>query len=323
MEQVSTQPDRPGGDSAPEPTRPRRLRGFGIVGGVLAAVALSAAVASWALTADLEPPSAVEARPLESPGEKAVQCAEQKLESLEWPQTTLEGDEATKLLLRSLQAARQRLEASAGYTATMRRQERINGQLGPEQTMAMKVKHHPFAIYLKFLKPDAGREVVYAKGRYDDDVIAHPGGFGRAFLPRLKVAPDSSLAMAGNRHPVTDAGLLNLTNKLIWFRKLDLTDDEAETVLDRVTDSDGRHWLRSVHTHPHKNPDRPFMYIEVLYDPETKIPMRISSYAWPEPGDDGERKLAERYEYDVLDLDAPLTDLDFDPANPEYEFKRF
>ncbi|HEU5115651.1 MAG TPA: DUF1571 domain-containing protein [Isosphaeraceae bacterium] len=33
--------------------------------------------------------------------------------------------------------------------------------------------------------------------------------------------------------------------------------------------------------------------------------------------------MAEQYEYDDLNLNAPLTDLDFDPANPDYDFKRF
>lgn len=177
---------------------------------------------------------------------------------------------------------------------------------------------------MKFLQPDAGREAVYAEGRYDDHVIAHPGGMTRAFLPRLKVPPDSPLALAGNRHPVTDAGILNLTEKLIRFREMDLDDPEASTVLDTVTDPDGRTWLRSVHDHPVYHPDRPFQYVEVLYDPEMKLPLRISSYDWPEPGDSsGDRKLAERYFYDDLRLDASLSNLDFDPANPAYEFKRF
>jgi hypothetical protein len=33
--------------------------------------------------------------------------------------------------------------------------------------------------------------------------------------------------------------------------------------------------------------------------------------------------LAERYLYENLDLDADLTALDFDPANPEYAFHRY
>jgi hypothetical protein len=320
---MTADPNRHVPTSAEPQPKHRGRRALWVLGGILLLVPVALLATSWAFTAELEPSIPDQHPALETPDLQAVESAEAKTSRIDWPETELDGDPAKTLLLETLLAARERLEASAGYTATMRRQERIDGVLGTEQTLAMKVRHHPFALYLRFLEPDAGKEVVYAEGRYDNHVMAHPGGFARAFVPRLKVPPDSALAMAGNRHSVTEAGLLNLTNKLIWFRRLDLKDAEAETLLDRVTDADGHEWLRSVHTHPHKTPDRPFMYIEVLYDPETKIPMQISSYDWPEPGDDGERKLAERYEYDDLDLDAPLTDLDFDPANPDYQFKRF
>ena len=60
---------------------------------------------------------------------------------------------------------------------------------------------------------------------------------------------------------------------------------------------------------------------ELLTD--TRLPAQIRSYDWPEPGETGDLKLAERYTYEQLDFDASLTDLDFDPANPEYAFSRF
>ncbi|HEU5115843.1 MAG TPA: DUF1571 domain-containing protein, partial [Isosphaeraceae bacterium] len=270
IEHVSAEPDQ----TVPTPderTRPARTshRARWIAAGILILIPLTLALASWALTPKLEPVSPDESQALAQPDAQLLQKAEQEVESLDWPETVLDGEPAKKLLLKSLLAARDRLEAVSGYTATMRRQERIDGKLGPEQTIALKIRHNPFAVYMRFLEPDAGKEVVYAEGRYDNDVMAHLGGLSRAFLPRLKVAPDSRLAMNGNRHPITEAGLLKLTDKLIWFRRLDLTDEEASTTLDRVTDANGREWLRSFHTHPHRNPDRPFMDIEILYDPET------------------------------------------------------
>jgi hypothetical protein len=96
-----------------------------------------------------------------------------------------------------------------------------------------------------------------------------------------------------------------------------------ETVLDRFTDEAGREWLRSVHTHPHQKPDRPFQVVEVLYDAGTRIPIQIKSYDWQPTGEQGDPKLAEAYQYDELKLGAELTDADFDPANPAYAFSRF
>lgn len=290
-----------------------------LLGVPLGLIALSAA-----LTPPLEPPSPEESLPLPKADTAVVEAAEAKTASVSWPLGVLKGPEAKAVLLDVLLAVEARLEAQPSYTATFRKQERVDGRLQPEQTMAMKVRHNPFAIYLKFLQPDAGKEVVFHTGRYDGHIMAHGGKLTRLLLPRLKVPPDAPLAMKGNRHPVTEAGLLNLVKKLVRFRRLDLTDEDAETILDRVTDEQGRTWLRSVHSHPRDTGERPFAYVEVYYDPETRIPVRFDGYDWPESGVwRGERILGERYVYDDVDFEAELTDLDFDPANPAYEFKRF
>src|SRR5262249_23303784 len=111
-----------------------------------------------------------------------------------WPEGRLEGREAKELLLAFVEDAARRLDRASGYTATFKKQERINGTLGPEQTMAMKVRHHPFAVYLKFLAPKAGKEVVFAEGHHGNRVIAHNGDWTRRLVPRLAVAPDSPTA---------------------------------------------------------------------------------------------------------------------------------
>jgi hypothetical protein len=241
----------------------------------------------------------------------------------DWPETRLEGDPAKRLLLDTLLAVPKRLGAVASYTAVLRKQERIGGVLGPEQTLAMKIRRYPFAVYLKYLSPQAGKEVVYAEGHHENKVIAHSGGLARLLVPRLAVAPDSPLALADSRHSITEAGLANLTARLIGFRHMDLEDTEAVTILDRTTDPDGRPWLRSLHTHPHFNTRRPFARVEVRYDPATRLPLWIESFDWPAIDDQGGLLLAERYVYEDLDLYAALDALDFDPANPAYAFKRY
>ncbi len=240
-----------------------------------------------------------------------------------WPQGRLDGIEAKARLLTLLTAAAERLTRVESYTATFRKQERLNDRLGPEQTLAMKVRQKPFAIYFKFLSPQQGKEVVYAEGHHDNKLIAHAGGVARFLVPRLAVAPDHPLALSDARHPVTEAGLANLTSRLIHFRRLDLNDPAADTALDRFTDSTGRPWVRSVHTHSHQEPDRPFARIEVLYDCATIIPLDIRNYDWHSSEPAGELALAEHYRYDDLDLEATLSSLDFDPANPAYAFHRY
>ena len=88
---------------------------------------------------------------------------------------------------------------------------------------------------------------------------------------------------------------------MVHFRKLDLAEPEAITVLDRTETPDGRKWLRSTHLHPVYHPGRPFAESQVLYDPETHFPLRFTGYDWPTPGEK-ERLLGERYCYDDLRL---------------------
>jgi hypothetical protein len=240
-----------------------------------------------------------------------------------WPETPLSGLPAKVRLLEVLKLAEQRLNAVDDYTATFRKQERIKGDLRPIQTIAIKLRNHPFAIYMKFLAPKAGKEAIYGVGLHDGKVIAHNGDWTRRLIPRLAVAPTDPIALADNRHPITEAGLHSLTHRLVAFRELDLKDAEAGTLLDRVTDEEGKEWLRSVHTHLAQNAERPFYRVEVLYDPETFIPHKITSYDWPAPADGGSLSLAESYEYDDLNFKADLTDRDFDITNPDYEFTRF
>jgi hypothetical protein len=240
-----------------------------------------------------------------------------------WPTTPMSGRPAMILLLNSLRDAKGKLQAPGGYTAVLHKTERLKGKLGEEQVLEMKCRNDPFAVYFKYIKPEAGKEVLYAVGHYDDNVIAHGGGFSRALIPRLKVSPTSALAMSGNRHPITEAGLMSLTNRLIGFREMDLKDSEAETLLDRVKDKEGREWLRSLHTHTHYQSDRPFMIVEVLYDPTTRIPVEIKNYDWTPAGEKGTPKLAETYRYENLKLGVEFSDADFDPANPAYAFSRF
>jgi hypothetical protein len=286
--------------------------------GVAVFIPASLAFASWCLTAPLE----------DVPGELLTTTTTPPApaspsRTLAWPEGRLEGRVAKVLMLEIVEEAQRRIDRVETYTATFRKQERVGGKVLPEQTMAMKVRNRPFAIYFKFLAPKHGKEVIYAEGHHGNKVLAHNGDWTRRLVPRLAVDPTSVTAMSENRHPITDAGLLSLARKLVAFRKLDLQDPEATTVLDRAIGSDGRPWCRATHTHPSPNPSRPFARVEVLFDPKTLLPLQISSYDWPSSGDNGESMLAERYAYDNLQLDAPLQAVDFDPANPAYAFLRY
>ena len=63
------------------------------------------------------------------------------------------------------------------YTCMLVKRERIDGKLGDYQYMAVKIRNHPFSVYLGFLKPEevAGREVIYVDGANKNELQAHEG----------------------------------------------------------------------------------------------------------------------------------------------------
>ena len=308
----------------PEPT-PRRPASSGrqrwswlLV--ALASVVLLGVFLSWLFTAPL---TDHRVEPQNNPSSPDSTTVIADLPIVDWPTGQMDGDEAKRILLESAKRSVAKMEQVLAYTAIFRRQERIGGVLGPEIVSQLKIRNRPFAIYLKNLSPKAGKEIVYAEGHHDNKVIAHNGDWTRRLIPRLAVAPDSALALSDSRHPVTDAGLLNLSRTLLRYRTMDIGDDAAATVIDRITLDNGRQALRSFHSHNKPDDGRPFCQVEILYDLETQIPFQIKSYDWPAPDHKGELNLAERYTYENLNLNAPLTAIDFDPANPDYAFMRF
>jgi hypothetical protein len=233
----------------------------------------------------------------------------------------LDGTSAKRKVVDLLDEALERIGRISGYTAQLRIQERIRGTLGPEQRFEMKLRHSPFAVYMKSVTPTSGREAIFAEGRFDNKLVAHQVDWTRRLTPRLVLAPTSPLVLAYSRHPITEAGLANLARSLRKAAQLDLDDDGAITVLDRVADAEGRAWLRSTHDYARTSFTRSFSRVEVFYDPTTSLPLRMSGYDWPKPGDSGEPQLGEQCAFEELNFDVPLSDLDFDPENPAYDYK--
>jgi Protein of unknown function (DUF1571) len=157
-----------------------------------------------------------------------------------------------------------------------------------------------------------GSELLYVAGSNQDRIRAHRGGMLR-FITRDLDPRDPGL-MAGNLRPVTSTGIGFLldtvainTRKAIKVGELTFSERGEETVYGRNTrvlevlfpkqrakDHDGRRFV-------------------VNQDVESKILVRIRVH-------DRDDQLVEEYGYENLELNAPLTDADFDPKNPEYHF---
>jgi hypothetical protein len=223
------------------------------------------------------------------------------------------------------------------YKCVMVKRERIGDTLHDYEYMFAKIRSEqvtngqvvtPFSVYLYFLKPEdmKGREVIFVRGQNGGKMIAHErrdsfkGKFGSVWLK-----PDGSMAMQGNRYPITEIGLETLVIRLIEKGNLDKQSGSPEECLVEFRKGakiNGRQCTMLEVKHPQPRPYYEFHVARIFIDDELNVPLRYAAYTWPpqpgaEPGND---ELIEEYTYLKLELNVGLTDKDFDPTNPDYKF---
>lgn len=213
------------------------------------------------------------------------------------------------------------------YEAVMIKQERIDGTLMPAEYMSIKVRNRrdrpnlrqPFSIYLRFLRPNAikGREVIYVEGRNNGNLVAHEGGV--LGMIRVNLEPSGTLAMRGQRYPITDAGIENLVKKLIERGERDRQTGQCQVdFFENAKVMDRPCTMIQVKHEVEKEP-LDFHIGRIYIDDEHQVPIRYEAYLWPSPGEK-ELPLLESYTYAKLKINVGLTDKDFDPSNKDYEF---
>ena len=207
------------------------------------------------------------------------------------------------------------------YSATVVKRERIDGKLGEHEYMFAKIRHQPFSVYLHFLGPDSvkGQEVLYVDGRNEGNMLAHAGSGVRAMVGTVSLKPHSMLAMAGQRYPITELGVENLTKRLVEVAEHDKQFDECEVNFFPGAKVNGRVCTCIQVAHPVPRKNFRFHLARVFIDDELTIPIRYESYDWPlEPG--GQPVLMEEYTYMNVKVNNGFTDADFDPRNTAYKF---
>lgn len=220
-------------------------------------------------------------------------------------------------------------EGIRDYTCILTRRERVEGrQVGPE-TMFVKIRHplkengsivQPFSVYVRFLRPDRvkGREVIYVEGSNRGKLIVRNGGTKFAHIT-TSLFPDSPAALQQTRYPITEIGVLNLTQRLIENGQKQLDDENCECKLVRGAKINGRPCTVVQVARKTRGEDLPFKTARILIDDELVLPVHYSAYDWPEK--DGDPPiLLEEYTYTDIKLNVGLTDWDFDHRNEAYQF---
>jgi len=196
------------------------------------------------------------------------------------------------------------------YTAVFLKQELVNGELLPQETINFKFKK-PFRVYMGWLKgPHEGREALYVQGENDNQVVGHEGGFF-GFVT-VDMEPTGKVAMRGNRHPITDVGI----GRLIRIITTNGERAQKEGVLSLVYVGPETVYGRDTHHIRAKLPPGKGYYggrIEIWVDAQNGLPIKIEVYGW-----DG--ALWESYGYKDLKLNPGLTDAEFMEDYKGYDF---
>ncbi|HEV7224089.1 MAG TPA: DUF1571 domain-containing protein [Pirellulales bacterium] len=216
-----------------------------------------------------------------------------------------------------------KLETIQDYSCTLHKRERINGSLTEQEAMYVKVRHEPFSVYVYFLTPAKmkGQEAIFVRGKNDGNILAHPpAGLKKRLVGTVSLKPDSMLAMSGNRYPMTELGLRRLTERLIEVGEHDSQFGECDVTVRPGAKINRRDCTCIEVVHPFPRREFLFHLAKIYVDSEHNLPTRYEAYEWPQEAG-GAPVLTEEYTYTNLKLNNGFTDKDFDPNNPEYDFK--
>lgn len=209
------------------------------------------------------------------------------------------------------------------YTAVFLKQEMVGRTLLPQQFMEAKFREQPRSVYLKWMQPDEGREVIYVEGQNNDKLVTHVTGIAKALTGTLMLDPDSPTARKGHRHSIREAGIGNMIEKLIVHWEFERQYNQTVVDITHVK-LNGRPCFLINSAHPYPDEGK-FMYhtCKVFIDKQLVLPIRIEGYAYPQQVGKTPGPLLECYTYANLQVNVGLSDIDFSADNPHYGYSRF
>ena len=233
--------------------------------------------------------------------------------------------------LRLAKESQKTLDDVKDYTATLSKIEVVGGQV-LDQHIAIKVREKPFSVYMRYITPAAGREVLYVQGVNNNQLLAHEGTGPKSLLGTMSFAPDAPRMMAESRHPVTEIGMRNLLKQTIkqWefetqFGEVKIQYYPDAKIGQASTNKPGEPEGKVLNcivlesSHPVPRKQFPYHLGRLFLDKTTKYPVRIELYGFPQRPD-APPPLLEQYTYQDLKVNVGLSDADFDRGNRNYKF---
>jgi hypothetical protein len=216
-------------------------------------------------------------------------------------------------LIPALQMAyksRETLKEVKDYTGVFVKKELIK-QTYITHTMDMKFREQPMAVYLRFQEPNEGRQVLYASGANQGQILVQEAGLKGGLLGTITLNPTAPLAMSENRHPITEIGISNMLKRVIqqWEGEAKFGETDVRYHPEAKL---GNHPVRMIQTsHPVLRNQFKYHVTRLYLDNQTLFPVRVEQYDWPaQPG--GKPVQVELYMYSGVRTNVGLTERDFD-----------
>lgn len=218
------------------------------------------------------------------------------------------------------QGSRESVRKLPGYSCTFIKTERLKRGTIVHHTAVLKFRREPFSVYMKYIDPHAGREVIYVDGRNKGKLLVHEASGLASVVGTIALSPTCNDALKENRYPITMLGLEKMLDTVIsdleeakklasvkvqQFPNAKIGETECtmyEVVFASQSDSPKRHKMR------------------VFFDKKSNLPIRAEQYGFPAKAGE-EPPLLEEYTYTEIKPEATLSDRDFDAKNDSYGFK--
>src|SRR5262249_39359647 len=116
--------------------------------------------------------------------------------------------------LRLIAEARKAYDDVDDYTCVIVKRETIDGQLMPENVIAIKFRKEPFSVHMRWKqpKPLAGQEACYVEGRNNGMMRAKGAGLLGA-VGFVNIDPKDPRTKKFSKHSITEAGIGNLIER--------------------------------------------------------------------------------------------------------------
>jgi len=215
-----------------------------------------------------------------------------------------------------LETGKRKYDKIESYTSIVYKTERLDGELQGTEKILLRYRDNPLGIYMKWLEyetsPWVGRQALYSEKHLEKgEVRVREKGILGVIAVTLPL--DSSLAMRGSNHMVTEIGLKNLMDMIETNYRKAVKKDDIKRINHGIVDLDGHKCYKMESILSDDKSDGYYCYRMVHYiDFARSLEIRADIYRW-------DNKLYEKYYYTQIRINPGLTDRDFDAENPDYD----